>query len=130
MNNVITMKVHYGTKCAQSSEINLNEYGESNFNMDENWLKGYNLLCELMNDVAFADNGHRNHDAVNGCIALHVMGYDADEWFNNWCNAQLHEESFFRRDLFTFMDHVNRVVPYLEKWGPAGHREDALNYII
>ena len=35
------------------------------------------LLEETMNDPTFADDHCRNEDAVNACIALHVLGYDA-----------------------------------------------------
>jgi hypothetical protein len=90
--------------------------------------KAINLLADTMDDVTFADDGYRNDDAVNCCIALHVLGYDAESWLENWCADNM--AGFYQSDLDEFMDHVERVAPYLSKWGPAGHESRALNYII
>lgn len=123
--------VRCGTRYPEMFTVDLNEYGEAKPTDadDATWYRALNLLIATMNDLTFADNGHRNDDAVNACIALHVMGYDALAWFDNWREAQS-DKRFWRADLDKFMEHVVRVSKYLSKWGPKGNESNALNFAI
>lgn len=123
--------IRCGTRTPEAFDIKLSDYGEA-FKTDAEgnvWLSALELLRNTMNDDTFADDGHRNDDAVNACIALHVMGYDAWMWLENWCAAQP-DKRFFRSDLDKFMEHVDRIVPYLSKWGPKGNESEALRYAL
>lgn len=128
----IMMTVTCGTFSEKEIRFNLDSYATPNINVCvDDAVEAYGLLFDTMNDNTFAGDGCRNEDAVNGCIALHVLGYDAQEWFYNFCKEQKkHPEQWFPSDLDRFMMHVNRVAPYLEKWGPDNHREQAFKYAI
>lgn len=126
-------EVTCGTRRPDTFWVDLDAYGKYvPTNADaEIHSRAFNLLVSTMNDVSFADDGHRNNDAVNGCIALHVMGYDAASWFYNFCKEQSENlPRWFPSDLDNFMEHVERVAPYLSSWGPSGKESLALNYII
>lgn len=123
--------VRCGTRNPEIVKVNLDDYGKSvpTDADDKTYETALDLLIETMNDETFADGGHRNDDAVNACIALHVMGYDACAWLENWCAAQPNKR-FFRSDLDKFMGHVDRIAPYLSTWGPSGHESEALKKAI
>lgn len=86
------------------------------------------LLVDTMDDMTFADDGCRNDDAVNGCIALHVLGYDPELWFYGFFDR--YGKAFHNCDISKFKDHVNRVSRYLSKWGPEGDEGRALDYAL
>lgn len=89
------------------------------------------LLEETMDDPTFADDGCRNEDAVNICIALHVLGYDAVAWLDGfWDRYGKQGDTFFDSDWDKFEEHYNRVSKYLSKWGPKENEGNALNYTI
>lgn len=90
------------------------------------------LLMKTMDDETFADDHERNEDAVNGCIALHVLGYDALAWFENFVEDMKanHSKLWFLSDLDKFIEHVQRVSAYLDKWGPDGKEGRALDFAI
>ena len=89
------------------------------------------MLRSTLNDRTFADDGCRNEDAVNSLIAVHVLGYDAEEWMKNFLNDMEDRTGLFHSiDIERFEEHVERVLPYLSKWGPEGNREAALGYAI
>jgi hypothetical protein len=131
-------------------EFGTDDYGEVTFSLDdfakynsvsssfEEKAKAYNLLYKTMNDETFIDDGHRNDDAVNCCIALHVLGYDPCEWFDNFFEDHDINVKFFGCDIEKFMDHVHRVcgygpayfTNYLFRWGPVGDEGAALGYAI
>lgn len=136
------MTIDCGTYRHQEFTIDLDDYGEKE---DRSYIDpryedaSFALLFATMNDVSFADDGCRNEDAVNGCIALHVLGYDAEAWFENFCAEQgANNTQWFQSDLDKFMDHVKRIcgkgsgsyTNYLHRWGPKGLEERALDYSI
>lgn len=125
--------IRCGTRTPEAFDINLDSYGRAVKTDAEGnvWLNALELLRDTMNDDTFADDGHRNDDAVNACIALHVMGYDAESWLERFCAEQgANHERWFQSDLDKFMEHVERVAPYLNDWGPAGHESQALKYAL
>lgn len=127
------IEVRCGTRYPETFTIDLNKYDEARPTDadDATWYRALNLLISTMNDPTFADDGCRNNDAVNGCIALYVMGYDAETWFENFCAEQgVIERRWYQHDLDKFMEHVERVAPYLRSWGPRDHESEALQYII
>lgn len=128
----VKMEVICGTKSPEQFEFDLDDYGKrTEFVGPEDYKTAYDLLRITMNDETFADDGCRNEDAVNSCIALHVLGYDAKTWFENFCNEQANEHMrWFDSDLVKYMEHVERVAKYLHRWGPDGNRANALGYII
>ena len=127
------MEVYCGTKVAEVFEINLDYYDEPipTCATDDQINKAYKLLRDTMSDQRFANDGYRNNCAVNACIALHVMGYNAVVWFENFCEDQKTKRNrWYATDLNKFMEHVERVGKYLSKWGPIGNEGNALNYTI
>jgi hypothetical protein len=128
------MTVCCGTYRAEEFEIDLDSYVKpkpTDASLDE-LDKAYDLLKKTMGNSTFANDGNRNNSAVNGCIALHVMGYDAVAWFNAFCEDQKinHLKRWYLVDLDLFMEHVERVGKYLSKWGPEGNEGAALNYTV
>ena len=127
------MRTDCGTNIPNVETIDLDRYStrhETNADTKD-LLKAFEILNEFMCDSDFANDGHRNHCAVNCCIALHVLGYDAKEWFENWCNDQKQEyDKWYMSDLDKFMGHVERVYPYLKDWGPKEHEELALGFAL
>lgn len=92
------------------------------------------IACEMLEHVLctgidFAASGHRNDQAVNACIALHVMGYDPEEWLGNFLDDHGWRLAS-RYACFAFMNHVRRIAPYCEKWGPEKEEHEALNFAI
>lgn len=130
---MLAMEVFCGTHNAERFDIVLDKYASRKPNEASTveQQKAFDLLHSTMFDDTFADDGCRNEDAVNACIALHVLGYDAGQWFENFCNEQKrNEERWFPTDLSFFMNHVERVCKYLYRWGPKGNEGNALNYSI
>lgn len=134
------MRVEFGTKAYGKIIFDLDEYGtkvETGADLDEK-NRAYDLLRETMNDRTFIDNGYRNNDAVNSCIALHVLGYDPCEWFDDFFDDVNNSSKFYGYDIEMFMDHVHRICGYgreydknyLLSWGPKGSEGNALGYAI
>ena len=123
------MKVTCGTMKRTEIEFDLDKYGEciDNGATDDEKKCARSLLYYTMNDNKFIDDGYRNNDAVNGCIALHVMGYDPVEWFDNFFEDK-EDGVFYHCDVEAFADHVERVSKYLHRWGPKGKEGIALDY--
>ena len=90
--------------------------------------KCWKILTNLLADPMFASDGRRNNDAVNACIALHVLGYDAKDAIEHIMEEWTDNEFRIKR----FMEHVERVYPYLEFWGRSstGHEYEALEYLV
>lgn len=125
----IIMEVECGTRNIEKFMVDLDKYGECDCKVDPRQHKeAYDLLRRTIDDHTFISDGHRNDDAVNGCIALHVMGYDPQAWFNDFFAAN--EDKFWDRDIEKFEDHVERVCDYIDVWGPDGHEEQALLYAL
>lgn len=129
----LMMEIKCGTLRAKKFEINLDHYGIR----DEKVVYGpdqkvaYDLLRSTLNDVTFADDHCRNEDAVNSLIALHVLGYDAEEWMKYFLGDMESRPALFHScDIEKFREHVDRVVPYLDHWGPEEDKKAALGYVI
>ena len=136
----IMMEIECGTHTLTKFEIDIEVYGcERAWTVDpKDSKRAYDLLRKTMDDITFIDDGHRNDDAVNCCTALHVLGYDPVEWFENFFDTENQDSKFFETDVDKFMDHVRRVcgdtidqpVNYPHRWGPVGDEAHALNYSI
>ena len=129
----LKMEIECGTYKPQKLEIDLDDYSKvRNVNVSpKEHKKAYDLLRSTLNDVTFADDGYRNEDAVNSLIALHVLGYDAEEWMANFLSDMESRTYLFHSvDIEKFEEHVDRVLPYLETWGPEGHESRALLFAI
>lgn len=120
-----------GTYSPQKFEIDLDEFGVRHevASTDEQKKEAFDLLVKTMDDITFASNGHRNDDAVNTMIALHVLGYVAHDWLERFCEAQPLER-WWVADLKKFMEHVDRVDRYVRDWGPDGDEGNALLYAL
>lgn len=122
--------VYCGTRNLRHASIDLGDYapstktGASNEEIED----ALGLLKATMHDPSFIDDGCRNEDAVNGCIALHVLGYDPVVWFDNFFDDP--QFDFFDSDIQKFEEHVERVAPYCPAWGPKGEEGRALVYSI
>lgn len=129
---MIEMTVYCGTCTPTEFKIDIDSYAEAvPTNVDKTaWRKAIDLLKCTMFDDTFADDGCRNEDAVNACIALHVLGFDPEVWFENFFDANNQDKKFFETDISKFMEHVERVNHYVGKWGPVGNESAALDYAI
>ena len=73
--------------------------------------------------------GFRNDQAVNLCIALHVLGVqDEEQWLSSFLNK--YNDAFIISDIIEFNQHVHRVSLYLNDWGPKGREYNALGFLI
>lgn len=129
---MLSMEVRFGTMIPQKIVLDLDEYGKRKKEPYDNWhSRAYQLLRVTLNDTTFMDDGCRNDDAVNSLIALHVLGYNAEEWMENFLSdMRARRDLFHSCDINRFEDHVERVVPYLDSWGPENCRHHALLYKI
>ena len=120
-----------GTRVPEKFEVDLDEFGTRHevASTDEEKEKAFDLLVETMDTITFAMDGHRNDDAVNAMIALHVLGYIAHDWLERFCEEQ-HLARFRIADLKKFMEHVDRVDQYVRYWGPDGDEGNALLYAL
>lgn len=126
------MKVYCGTNRPVDFEIDIEDYG-SLVPTDADAVirdKAITLLQSTMFDDTFADDGCRNDDAVNACIALHVLGFDPEVWFENFFAVNNKDGKFFETDINKFMEHVERVNHYVGIWGPVGSESDALAFAL
>lgn len=134
------MEVEFGTKDCGKVLFEIDDYG-TGITVDstlEERKKAYDLLREEMNDETFIDDHYRNHNAVNCCIALHVLGYEPYEWFENFFSDSSIHDKFFDCDIDKFAEHIARVcgvgnlydTNYLHRWGPKGDEGAALGYVL
>ena len=87
------------------------------------------LQTELNQGDRFIASGHRNDTAVNMCIALHVLGIsDIEGWFDKFFIK--FDNRFDKDEVKYFMDHVYRVINYIDTWGPEGKQGEALGYML
>lgn len=134
------MEVEFGTKNKGKVLFEVDDYGVNLKvgSSPEEFKRAYDLLRETMNDETFIDDGYRNDDAVNSCIALHVLGHDPVEWFGNFFDDAMIKDRFFDSDIYKFKNHVNRIcgndylydTNYLHRWGPIGDEGAALGYVL
>lgn len=85
------------------------------------------ILDNLWMDKDLGKPGRRNKDAVNLCVALHVLGCrEPIVWL-----AQLKDYHVISNaDLWALSKHVDRVSPYLIRWGKEDDMGTALYYIL
>jgi hypothetical protein len=121
-----------GTRKPTSMHVDLDVYGTQHEvgSTEDERKRALELLVETMDDTTFASSGHRNDDAVNSCIALHVLGYDPEDWLSSFMGVHERGGAFFGASALSFMKHVHRVCRYLYKWGPAGNEGAALGYAL
>lgn len=126
----MNIKVRCGTRDCCDIVIDVTEYAPllSVGAGQEDKLDALGILRQEIDTPRFAAPGYRNNQAVNCSIALHVLGYNPETWFENFF-----EEfglMFKEQDVSAFMEHLDRVCPYLSTWGPAGSEEYALAYAL
>lgn len=96
----------------------------------------YTAFCmanDLWMDPLLGSKGRRNKDAVNLCIALHVLGIDdVCEWANVARDMRVHRHAYTTSiDSWSeFEEHVQRVSEYLCAWGPDNDMGRALDKVI
>ena len=131
---MVEIKVCFGTKQQWIGEIDIDEYDDAPDETevtDEDMSEAYQMLRDVLTSGdCFASNGRRNDQAVNACIALHVMGYDPYPWFANLFDDPYIHKLFYESDIRKFMEHVERIAPYMYKWGPVGNEGNALKYAL
>lgn len=110
----------------QNEPIDTDEYCERVCDEEANVRYAKELLEIELKDQAFGKPGHRNNAAVNCCIALYVLGYDPEEWFSNFIDEHAIAMAINKYD---FMEHVERITPYLKDWTIASIN-DAFDYIV
>lgn len=69
--------------------------------------------------------GERNNDAVDFCIITWCLGLNPVDQFNKL--AEIHDWKEIQESLAR--EHIDRVVPYLNKWGTKNTME-AMAYAI
>ena len=90
-------------------------------------MEAVRLLDQLWMDKDLGKPGRRNDDAVNLCIALHVLGcLDTLAWIDLMKDKHV----IHWLDMAKFYSHILRVEPYTLKWGPEDHMGLALDYTI
>ena len=125
--------VNIGTKNPTKFSVDLDEFGDriSDTKLDVGGVKD-DMIAVLEHDMNLGDqwisDGTRNDFAVNDCIALWVLGYNPEKWFEAFLDA--HGQLFWISDIEAFLDHVHRVSEYLGKWGPLGSRNRAIDFMI
>lgn len=127
------MEVWLGTLNTLRFNIDLDDYdgcAQSRKAVDEDDIEtAYSLLKNVLNDGPYFTADHyRNNHAVNACIGLHVMGYDPEAWFDSF--FEKHNRIFRDVDIELFKEHVERIAPYCQKWGPNGREGWALSYAV
>lgn len=83
----------------------------------------------LLADFRFGRPGRRNDDGVNLCIALYVLGVEAAD-MEDWLEDLDRVVDFDDRDYNALMEKVRVVKDYLHGWGPDGHRDEAINFMV
>lgn len=126
----MNIKVRCGTKTAYDIDIDVAGYAPllSVAADQEDKLNALDILKKEMDTPRFAASGYRNDQAVNCSIALHVLGYNPVTWFEGFF-AEF-GSMFQPSDVSAFEEHLDRVYPYLDTWGPAGSEEYAFAYTL
>ena len=122
-------KIEVGSRRHNEIEIDMESLGkhvDTSATEDEK-VKALGYLTDELCSIFFTASGHRNDQAVNTCISLHVLGYDPIEWFDNFFE-RVPDKTFYDWDISEFKEHVKRVSDYLWAWGPPGSEAAALGY--
>lgn len=99
----------------------------SPMDMDEDWKLAKSIFDDYAGDDGAFEAGRRNDDAVDLCIALHVLG---ERDVIGTIKDAMRDGGADQEDRILAMDHVRRVAPYLDGWGPEGSEYRALLYTI
>lgn len=126
----MSIKVRCGTRTCYDIIIDVESYAPLlSAGVDqEDKLTALGILKQEMDTPRFAASGYRNNQAVNCGIALHVLGYDPETWFENFFEE--FGSMFEPLDISAFEEHLDRICPYLDSWGPAGSEEYAFAYTL
>ena len=126
----MNIKVYCGTKDPSSIWLSIESYAAKLHRQitTEDKDHAVDMLRREMSTPKFAASGYRNNQAVNCCIALHVLGYNPISWFEEYFKE--FGSTFEASDISAFMEHLERVVPYLNHWGPLGSEAYAFAYSI
>ena len=99
------------------------------FGAKDDYEEAMDIANSLINDPNFMKAGQRNDNAVNLCIVCRVLGWDEpDKWFLKF--AEQHRNQFTPDEIYKALDHIKRVMPYAEAWGPEGNEGEALKYTL
>lgn len=93
---------------------------------EDNLKKAHYIYDTLRGSGCFMTPGRRNDDAVDFSIACHVIGLDPLSEFQQWAT----ENNLAAYKIGLCEEHFERIAPYLIKWGPKDHEDDALDYLI
>lgn len=123
------------TRERQRHILDVRDYGnwkdEASLGGDDNdrqW--ALDILSDIFSAGYFTTSGTRNDNAVDACCALHLLGCkDPDVWFYGFFK-DFGELGFKATAINIFLDHVLRVIPYLDEWGPEGYEMLVENYTI
>jgi len=85
----------------------------------------YWLNTDFFGDDRCFKVGRRNDDAVDFCIISWCLGYNPVDKFNELAAQHKWDESQYD----VAREHIDRIVPYLSKWGTKGTIE-AMDYAI
>ena len=110
----------------QNEPIDTDKYCERVCDEEANVEYAKELLEMELKDKTLGKLGHRNNPAVNCCIALYVLGYDPEEWFDKFLDEYAVAMVINKYD---FMLHVERITPYLKDWANTGIN-DAFDSVI
>lgn len=126
----MNIKVRCGTKTECDIDIDVADYAPllSAGVSQEDKLNALDILKNEMDTPRFAARGYRNNQAVNCSIALHVLGYNPETWFEEFFTE--FASIFQPLDVSAFKEHLDRIYPYLDVWGPAGSEEYAFAYTL
>ena len=120
---------YYNQYTDEKLKLKIHELGATMYGTtatDEEIKLALEMLEELLCDPHFAHTGQRNDNAVNLCIAAHVLGYDEKELID-----QLEDKVYLSDvDVYYFDEHVDRVLDYVDSWGPKDNMGKAINYAI
>lgn len=88
------------------------------------------ILDKNINNTWWATDGCRNNAAVNILCSLWALGCDDPRgWIKAVCMTAIADGSFSSYQIDDFMEHVDRILPYLEGWGTCGD-SDVLTYCL
>lgn len=90
------------------------------------------LINDVLGNKMFATPGRRNNDAVNICIVLYALGFSddvlAEDSIEKWIEDHLINQRHMQAgQISAFMDHVDRVIPYVKGWCDSGH---LMSYVL
>lgn len=93
----------------------------------DSWKLAKEIFDDYAEDEGAFEAGRRNDDAVDLCIALHVLG---ERDVIGTIKDAMMAGGADQEDRILAMDAVRRVAPYLDGWGPKGNEGMATHYCI